>query len=258
MQSRDDSLWESFPRALQTLEGAGRYISAFRAPFQELPSLSPQQVYTLQACSLLVIPPPMWRMVPQGGFPVDLSELNLSRWATLVQDVVAGLQALPLGLSRDMGSQMVALLQLLEVATGVGFCHHCCKPRPHCSCVGASQVTPTTSWSQFMGTAPGYGAAASSAGVTTLRTSSGGMSGYVPPPPGLSLWNMPPLEDAVPQECQKIPPYGPHGDWTARNSSGQAGSSTTGSSDGTTHPPAPSLSQGPTGDTVQAGGAVAS
>ena len=44
MQSRDDSLWESFPRALLTKEGARRYISAFQAPFQELPSLSPQQV----------------------------------------------------------------------------------------------------------------------------------------------------------------------------------------------------------------------
>ena len=95
MQSEDDSLWESFPHALETLEGARRYISAFRAPFQELTTLSSQQIYTLHACSLLVISPPTERMPPQGGFPTDLAELNLSGWAALVQDMAAGLQALP-------------------------------------------------------------------------------------------------------------------------------------------------------------------
>ena len=151
MQSGDDSLWESFPQALLTQEGAGRYINAFQAPFQELPSLSPQQVYTLRACSLLVIPPPIGRTVPQGGFLTDLSELNLLCWATLVQDVVAGLQVLPPRLSHDLGHQVVTLLQLLEVATGVGFCHHCCNPRPHCRCTGASQSAPPTLWSRLQG-----------------------------------------------------------------------------------------------------------
>ena len=47
MQSREDSLWESFPQAIQTHEGAERYISAFRTPFQELPPLSHQEVYVL-------------------------------------------------------------------------------------------------------------------------------------------------------------------------------------------------------------------
>ena len=143
MQSGYDSLWESFPHTLKTREGAGRYINAFRAPFQELPSLSPQQIYTLRACSLLVIPPPVGRTVPQGGFPTDLSELNLSGWTALVQDVVAGLQALPPRLSHDLGLQVVTLLQLLEVATGVGFCLHCCHPRPRCRCMGASQSAPS-------------------------------------------------------------------------------------------------------------------
>ena len=47
MQSREDSLWESFPQTLQSHDGAGRYINAFRAPFQELPPLSSQEVYVL-------------------------------------------------------------------------------------------------------------------------------------------------------------------------------------------------------------------
>ena len=47
MQSREDSLWESFPQAMHTREGAGRYINAFRAPFQGLSPLSHQDVYVL-------------------------------------------------------------------------------------------------------------------------------------------------------------------------------------------------------------------
>ena len=205
MQPGDDSLWESFPRALQTKEGAGRYISAFRAPFQELPTLSPQQIYTLRACSLLVIPPPMGRTVPQGGFPTDLTELNLSGWAALVQDVVAGLQALPPRLSHDLGLQAVALFQLLEVATGVGFCRHCCNLRPCCKCMGASQPAPPTSWSQIVEQTPNYGLTSSSGGVTHPSTSMGGMPGYVAPPPGLtprdySIWSMPPQEALCPRQ----------------------------------------------------------
>ena len=74
----------------------------------------------MQACSFLVISPPAGRVAPQGGFPTDLAEINLSGWAALVQDVAADLQVLPPGLSHGLGPQMVALLQLLEAATGVG------------------------------------------------------------------------------------------------------------------------------------------
>ena len=105
-----------------------------------LPSLSPQRMYTLWVCSLLVIPPPIGRMVPQGGFLTDLTELNLLGWANLVQDMAVGLQALPPRLCLDVGTQAVALLQLLEAATGVGFCCHCCHPRPRCTCTGSPLV----------------------------------------------------------------------------------------------------------------------
>ena len=217
MQSGDDSLWESFPRVLKSQEGARRYINAFRAPFQELPSLSPQQVYTLRVCSLLVIPPPIGRTVPQGDVLTDLTELNLLGWADLVQDTVVGLQALPPRLSLDLGSQVVALLQLLEAATGVGFCRHCCHLRPHCTCMGASQLAPPMSWSQIVQQAPGYGVTSSSRGVTDLSTSMGGMPGYVVPPPGLtppdfSIWSIPlqeaPPPPGLPASLQYQPPMG--------------------------------------------------
>ena len=135
-------------------------------PFELLYSLA--QIHTLRACSLLAIPPPPERVPLQGGFPTDLSELNLLGWAALVQDVAAGLQALPPNLGHDMGLPAVALLQLLEVSTGVGYCHYCCRPGSWCTCVGASQPVPPASWSQVVEQTPGYGVAASSGGMTTL------------------------------------------------------------------------------------------
>ena len=214
MQSGDDSLWESFPRILKSPEGARRYINAFLAPFQELPSLSPQQMYTLWVCSLLVIPPPIGRTVPQGGFPTDLTELNLLGWADLVQDMAAGLQVLPPRLCLDLGTQVIALLQLLEVATGVGFCCHCCHLRPRCTCTGASQPAPPMLWSQIAQQAQGYGVTSSSGGVTNLSTPMGGMPGYVVPPPGLtpqdfSIWSIPPQEVPLPPGLPVSPLYQP-------------------------------------------------
>ena len=209
MQSGDDPLWESFPHVLETLEGARRYISAFQAPLQGPTTLSLQQIHTLWACSLLAIPPPIERTPPQGGFQTDLAELNLSGWAGLVQDVVAGLQALPPNLGCDMGLPAVALLRLLEASTGVGFCHYCCSPGSQCKCVGASQLVPPMSWSQIVEQTPGYGVTASAGGVTTPSTSAAGMSGYVVPPPGLSppdfpSWSLPPPETPYPGDYLQL------------------------------------------------------
>ena len=65
--------------------------------------------------------------------------------------------------------------------------------------MGVSQSAPPTSWSQILEQTPGYGVTASSGGVTTPSTSLGGMSEYVAPPPGLSIWSMPPLEASLPK-----------------------------------------------------------
>ena len=209
MQSREDSLWESFPQAIQTREGAGRYINAFWAPFQELPPLSHQEVYVLQACSLFVIPPPTGRVAPQGGFPTDLTGINLSDWTALVQDVAAGLQALPPRLSNCLDSEVVTLLQLLEVATGVGFCHRCCNLEPHCRCVGVPLLAPPMSWSQILEQTPGYGMTVSAGGVATLSTSSRGMSRLVPAPPGASIWDLFPWKAPIPPPPGISLPYRP-------------------------------------------------
>ena len=161
------------------------------------------QIHTLRACSLLAIPPPPQRVPPQGGFPTDLSELNLSGWAALVQDMVAGLQVLPPNLDHDMGLPGVALLQLLEASTGVGFCRYCCSWGHRCKCVGASQLVPPVSWSQVVEQTPGYEVTPSSGGMTTPSTSVAGMPGYVVPPlgitpPDFSSWSLPPPEAPLP------------------------------------------------------------
>ena len=118
---------ESFPQTLKTREGAGRYINAFWAPFQGLPPLSHQD----GVCPASLLPPgnpPSCRSAaPQGGFPTNLVGSNLSDWAALIQDMVAGLQALPPSLGSCLGLHVVNLLQLLEAATGVGFCRFCCN-----------------------------------------------------------------------------------------------------------------------------------
>ena len=118
--------------------------------------------------------------------------------------MVAGLQVLPPNLGHDMGLPAVALLQLLEASTGVGYCHYCCRPGSQCTCVGASQPVPPVSWSQIVEQTPGYGVIASSGGKTTPSISVAGMPGYVAPPPALtppdvSSWSLPPPEAPLPQ-----------------------------------------------------------
>ena len=190
------------------MEGARRYISAFQAPLQEL---SLAQIHALRACSLLVIPPPKERVPPPGGFPSDLSDLNLSSWAGLIQDVASSLLTLPPNLGSDMGLPAVALLELLEKATGWGYCRYCCHLGSRCICMGAYSPAPPPSWSQVVDQSPGYGAIASSGGMTTPSTTAAGMSGYVPLPPGLppidfSNWRLPPPEAPASRGLPAAPP----------------------------------------------------
>ena len=190
------------------MEGARRYISAFQAPLQEL---SLAQIHALRACSLLVIPPPKERVPLPGGFPTDLSDLNLLSWASLVQDIASGLLALPPNLGSDMNLPAVALLQLLEKATGWGYCRYCCHLGSRCICMGAYSLAPPPSWSQVVDQSPGYRVTASSGGMTAPSTTAAGMSGYVPPPPGLppidfSNWRLPPPEALASRGLPPAPP----------------------------------------------------
>ena len=192
LYSGEDFLVDSFPRTLEKLEGARRYISAFGAPLQEL---SPAQVHAMRACSLLVIPPPKESQPPPGGFPKDLSDLNLLSWAGLVQDVTSGLLVPPPNLGSKVSLAAVALLNLLEKTTGWVYCCFCYHLGSRCACMGAFPP----SWSQVVGESPGGRATASSGGMTVPGTPAAGMSGYLLPPPGLppidfTKWRLPPPE----------------------------------------------------------------
>ena len=190
---------DSFPHTFEKLEGARRYISAFQAPLQEL---SLAQVHAMRACSLLVIPPPKEGEPPPGGFPKDLSDLNLSSWAGLVQDVASGLTALPPNLGSEVSLAAIALLNLLEKTTGWVYCHFCYHLGSRCACMGAFPP----SWSQVVGESLGCRATASSGGMTTPGTPAAGMSRYLPPPPGLppidfTKWRLLPPEAPAARGC---------------------------------------------------------
>ena len=120
----------------------------------------------------------------------------------------------PHRLGHDVGSEVVVVLCLLQSATGVGFCCHCFRPRLHCICVGASQLTPPMLWNQVAEQTPGYGQTSSSGGVPKQSTSMGGMPGYVAPPPGLtstdfSIWSLPLQEAHSPPGLLAFPQYQP-------------------------------------------------
>ena len=134
-------------------------------------------------------------------------EINLSGWASLVQDVAASLQALPPSSSDCLDPEMLSLLHWLEAVTQVKFCHLCCYPETSCGCV--PPTTPLTSWSQIMEQTLRYGVPASSGGVTIPSTSVGGMSRLVPPPPGISIWNPFQWKASIPQQLATSPPYKP-------------------------------------------------
>ena len=179
-------------------------MDAFGAPLQGLTMIKSQQVHALRACSLVVIPPSEERMPPPGGFPRDLSGMNLTSWAGLIQDVAQGMKVAPPNLSMEVCLDSMVLLQLLEATTGMGYCRICCQPSPRCRCIDDYQLAPTETWSQMMARMPGQGVVASIGGPTTPGTATAEVQeqGVPPPPPGLhpsdfTNWSLPLTEAPV-------------------------------------------------------------
>ena len=173
-----------------------------------------QQVHTLRACSLVAIPPSEERKPPPGGFPRDLSGMNLTSWASLIQDVAQGMKVVPPNLSMEVCLDSMVLLQLLEATMGMGYCRICCQPSPGCRCLGAYQPAPTETWSQMMAQIPGQGVAASIGGPTTPGTATVEVQeqGASSPPPGLhppdlTNWSLP-LPEAPPTGRLPVPSGG--------------------------------------------------
>ena len=77
--------------------------------------------------------------------------------------------------------------------------------------MGAYPPAPPQSWSQVVDQSLGYRATASSGGMTSPSTTAAGMSGYVPPPPGLppidfSNWRLLPPEAPASTGLPTAPP----------------------------------------------------
>ena len=174
-------------------------MDAFRVPLQGFTRLKTQQVHALRACSLLAIPPSEERTPPPGGFLKDLSLMNLTSWAGLIQDVAQGMKVVPPNLNTEVYLNSMVLLQLLEATTGMGYCRICCQPSPGCLCLGAYQQAPTETLSQVMDRISGQGVAASTGGPTTPGTAPTELpeQGAPSPPPGFpppefTNWSLPP------------------------------------------------------------------
>ena len=150
-----------------------------------------------RACSLVVIPLSEERMPPPGGFPRDLSGMNLTSWAGFIQDVAQGMKVVSPNLAMKVCLDSMVLLQLLEATTGMGYCRICCQPSPRWRCIDDYQLAPMETWSQMMARMPGQGVVASIGGPTTLGTVTAEVQeqGVPPPPPGLhppdlTNWNL--------------------------------------------------------------------
>ena len=150
------------------LDGVKRYVDALRAPLQGLTLMKLQQVHALRACSLVAILLSEERTPPPGGFPKDLSRMNLTSWASLIQDVAQGMKVVPPNLSMEVCLEAMVLLQLLEATTGMGYCRICSQPSPRCHCKD-DQYTPAATWSQMMARMQGQGGVASIGGPTPLE-----------------------------------------------------------------------------------------
>ena len=155
-------------------------------------------MHALRACSLVAIPLSEERTPPPGGFPRDLSGINLTSWASLVQDVAQGMKVVPPNLSMEVYLDSMVLLQLMEATTGMGYCRICCQPSPQCCSLGAYKPAPTERWSQMMARIPGQGVVASTGGSTTPGTATAKVQeqGAPSPPPGLpppdfTNWSLP-------------------------------------------------------------------
>ena len=99
--------------------------------------------------------------------PEDLSEDNLSTWAGIVQDVVAGMIVPHSGTDQTIFPQVVEILTLLESVSRVTFCRQCYLLGSACRCLGSSSTTSTASttglsWSEVAN--PTYSPNTASAG----------------------------------------------------------------------------------------------
>ena len=159
-----------------------------------------QQVHALRACSLVAIPPSEERTPPPGGFPRDLSGMNLTSWAGLIQDVAQGMKVASSQLGHGGLPRLNGLAPAARGHHRDGLLQDLLPTHPRRRCPGDYRQAPTETWSQIMARMPGQGVVASIGGPTTPGTATvevqeQGVPLPLPPPglhpPDFSNWSLP-------------------------------------------------------------------
>ena len=173
-------------------------MTLFKSPFVDS-GLSEIENNALRASSLLVVPPPPPDVHPLEGLQgTNLTEANLTQWASYVQDVASGMQRPPHAAMDCPNQDIAGVLHRLENLTRVGFCHLCYTLGNSCGCTGATYQAPCGYGSTAVWTPPkpSYASMASSM-MTTASTSMRGVSPAAGPPPGFPAMGAPTLMDVA-------------------------------------------------------------
>ena len=197
--SPSDPMWSDFPQTLTQMQGVRRYVTLFESPFVDS-GLSETENNALRASSLRAVPPPPPDMYPLEGLQgINLTEANLTQWASYVQDVASGMRRPPRAAMDCPNQDIAGVLHRLENLTGVGFCHLCYTLGNSCGCAGAAYQAPRGYGSTALWTLPqpSYASMASST-VTTASTSMRGVSPAAGPPPGFPTIGAPAPMDVSP------------------------------------------------------------
>ena len=197
--SPSDPTWSDFSQPLTQTQGARRYVTLFESPFVDS-SLSETENNALMVSSLLVVPPPPPDMRPLEGLQgTNLTEANLTQWASYVQDVASGMQRPPRAAMECPKRDIAGVLHRLENLTGVGFCRLCYALGNTCGCAGATHQAPHSYGSTALWTPPqpSYASMVSSM-MTTASTSMRGVSPTMGPPLGFPTIGAPTPMDVLP------------------------------------------------------------
>ena len=193
--SDKDPTWRELLLALANTQGARWYVTLFKAPFVTS-ALSDCENNALRASSLMAMPPPPPEVHPLAGLPtVNLTEANLTQWASYIQDIASGMRMPPQAAVDCPQEDIIGVLHKLEMLTPVKFCHLCFGLGNMCRCSKVPHQAPSQGLALWVPPAMSYATMAS----TTMSTASSSVAGVSPmryPSPGPPL-GFPALMDTL-------------------------------------------------------------
>ena len=175
MGSEQDPTWWDTPQALAETGGARRYITLFEAPFQAS-VLTDRENNALRTGSLMAIPPLHPGSQPlAGSFAIDLLGINLTQWASQVQEVTSHMRWPPEAAVSCPQSDIIGVLDRLEGLTRVRYCRHCYGVSQRCQCSAVPRQAPGPMAALWTPPTVTYAAMISST-ETTASTSAAGVT----------------------------------------------------------------------------------